>query len=106
MYLKKEKFNQLNCERARSQCNDLKTPQQSLATSTQSFSPQVDLTHPYISMKYIYFGGHLGGSVVEPLPLAQVVIPGSSPASGSPQGDYLFLLLPMSLPLFLCVSHE
>ena len=53
------------------------------------------------------FSGHLGGSVVERLPLAQVVILevlGSSPASGSPQGAYFSLSL--CLCLSLCVSYE
>ena len=51
--------------------------------------------------------GHMGGSVVERLPLAQVVISGSGIKShirllaGS-----LLLTLPMSLPLSVCVFHE
>ena len=53
--------------------------------------------------------GHLGGSVVEHLPLAQVVIPGPGIKShfGLPVGKLpsLFLPLPMSLPLSV-VSHE
>ena len=50
---------------------------------------------------------HLGGSVVEHLPLAQVVIQGSwdrVPALGSPQGSCFSLCL--YLCLSLCVSHE
>ena len=49
--------------------------------------------------------GHLGGSVVEHLPLAQVQIMGSwdGVPHGGPHGG-LFLPLPMSLPL--SVSHE
>ena len=50
--------------------------------------------------------GHLGGLVVEGLPLAQGVIlrpgtPGSS--MGLPAGS---LLLPLPVSLLLCVSHE
>ena len=49
--------------------------------------------------------GRLGGSVVEHLPSAQVMIPGSRDGSctGLPVGN-LFLPLPVSPPL--CVSHE
>ena len=47
--------------------------------------------------------GHLGGSVVEHLPLAQGVILGS--CIGLPVGS-LLLPLPMSLHLSLCISHE
>ena len=49
--------------------------------------------------------GHLGGSVVECLPLAQVVIPGSwdRVPLGLPTGSLLFPL-PVSLPLSLRVS--
>ena len=48
----------------------------------------------------------LGGSVVEPLPLAQVVIPGSWDEShiGFPAGS-LLLPLPVSLPLSVCLSR-
>ena len=50
--------------------------------------------------------GHLGGSVVEHLPLAQGVIsePGWSPTLGSLWGACFSLCLPLFLPL--CVSHE
>ena len=51
--------------------------------------------------------GHLGGSVVECLFLAQVVIPrvlGSSPTSGSHQGACLSFCL--CLCLSPCVSHK
>ena len=51
--------------------------------------------------------GHLGGSIVERLPLAQVVILrvlGSSPALGSPSEACFSLCL--CLCLSLCVSHE
>ena len=49
--------------------------------------------------------GHLGGSVVELLPLAQVMIwgPGIEFHIQVPIGN-LLLPLPMSLPLSLCVS--
>ena len=47
--------------------------------------------------------GPLGGSVVERLPLAQVVILGLSPASGSPQGACFFSLC-LCCCLCLCVS--
>ena len=51
--------------------------------------------------------GHLGGSVVEHLPLAQGVIPGSGMEAyvGLPAWS-LLLPLPVSLPLSVCVSHE
>ena len=51
--------------------------------------------------------GNLGGSVVEHLPSAQVVIPGSSDESriGLPSRSLLLPLL-LSLPLSVCVSHE
>ena len=49
----------------------------------------------------------LGGSAVEHLPSAQVVIPGSRIEShiGLLEGS-LLLPLPVSLLLSLCVSHE
>ena len=49
--------------------------------------------------------GHLGGSVVERVPLAQVVVPGPGIQSHIrlPAGS---LLLPLLFPLPLCVSHE
>ena len=51
--------------------------------------------------------GHLGGSVVEPLPLAQVVIPGSwDQVLHQAPHNSLVVPLPMFLPLSLCVSHE
>ena len=52
-------------------------------------------------------GGQLGGSMVEHLPLAQVMIPGPGMESRIkfPAG-ILLLPLPMSLPLSLCDSHE
>ena len=46
--------------------------------------------------------GHLGGSEVEHLPLAQTMIPAS--ALASPQGTCFSLCLCLCLPL--CVSHE
>ena len=46
--------------------------------------------------------GHLGGSVTEPLPSVQVVIPGSG--IDPPQGACFSLSL--SLCLSLCVFHE
>ena len=50
-------------------------------------------------------GDHLGGSVAEHLPLAQVVIPGPRIKfhNGLTMG-VLLLPLTMSLPLFLCLS--
>ena len=51
-----------------------------------------------------YVLGHLGGSVVEHLPSAQVMILGSSPASGSLQGTCFSLCLCLCLSLY--VSHE
>ena len=52
-------------------------------------------------------GGHLSGSVVEHLPLAQDMIqgPGIESLMGLPVGSLLFPL-PMSLPLSVCVSFE
>ena len=49
--------------------------------------------------------GHLGGSVVECLPSALIMIPGPRIESciGLPSG---ILFLPLSLPLSVCVSHE
>ena len=47
--------------------------------------------------------GCLGGSVVEHLPLAQGVIPGS--LMGLPTGS-LLLPLPMSLPLFVSLMNK
>ena len=51
--------------------------------------------------------GHLGGSVVGHLPLAQGMIPGCwiEPHIGLLVGSML-LHLPVFLPLSLCVSHE
>ena len=49
------------------------------------------------------FQGRLGGSEVEHLPLAQVLIPGQVP-HWAPNKEHL--LLPVSLPLSLCVYHE
>ena len=57
---------------------------------------------------YIYkraLKGHLGGSVVENLPLPQIVILGSWDQVLH-QAPHLMLSLPMSLPLSLSVSHE
>ena len=48
--------------------------------------------------------GRLGGSVVEHLPSAQVVIPGLIPALGSPWEACFSLCL--CLCLSFCVSHE
>ena len=50
--------------------------------------------------------GHLGGSVVEHLPLAQIVIPQSwiEPRIKLPPAGSLLLPLPMSLPLSVCLS--
>ena len=49
--------------------------------------------------------GHIGGPVVERLPLAQVVIrgPGMESHIGLP-AESLLLPLPMSLPLSVCLS--
>ena len=51
--------------------------------------------------------GCLGGSVVEPLPSAQVMFPGSwdRVLHQAPCREPAFLL-PMSLPLFLCLSWK
>ena len=46
--------------------------------------------------------GHLGGSVIEHLPLAQVMIWGP----GMESVGSLLLPLPMSLPLFLCFMNK
>ena len=46
--------------------------------------------------------GHLSGSVVEHLPLAQVMIPGIESCIRLPMGS-LLLPLPMSLPLSVCL---
>ena len=65
-------------------------------------APVIAVLHPYQNSQ-----GCLGGSVVEHLPLAQVMISGSGdgvPASGSPQGACFSLCL--CLFLCLCVSHE
>ena len=61
----------------------------------------------YLEYTEEYRKGHLGGSVVEPLPLVQVVILGSGIKSriGLLAGS-LLLPLPMPLPLYVCVSHE
>ena len=56
----------------------------------------------YNRAKESKFEGHLGGSVVECLPLAQVVVLGLSPASGSLQGACFSLCVSASL----CVSHK
>ena len=51
--------------------------------------------------------GHLSGSVVEHLPSAQIMIPGSwDRVPHQVPRRCLFFPLPVSLPLFLCVSHE
>ena len=55
-------------------------------------------THFIGESKKLIMLGHLGGSVVECLPLAQGVILGWSPTSGSPQGACF------SLCLCLCLS--
>ena len=56
-------------------------------------------------LKTCSWSGRLGGSVVEHLPLAQVVILGSSDrvCIRLPAGS-LLLPLPVSLPLSLCLS--
>ena len=56
---------------------------------------------------YLDQEGHLGGSVVEHLPLAQVMILESQDRVPYPAGSLLLLLpvsLPLSLSLSLCVS--
>ena len=57
------------------------------------------------TLKYISYTGHLSGSMGEPLPLAQGVIPGSGIESHIRLlgGN---LLPPLPLSLSLCVSHE
>ena len=51
--------------------------------------------------------GYLGGSAVRRLPLAQGMIPGSGIESRIRlPARSLLLPLPMSLLLYLCVSHE
>ena len=64
-------------------------------TEFKNFSPK---------KKKISVQGHLGGSVVEHLPLAQVMIPGSwdGVSHQAPQREPASL--PVSLPLSLCVS--
>ena len=57
------------------------------------------------NFKFPFFGGHLGGSVVEHLPLARGVIPGPwyQVPHHAPHREPV-LPLPMSLPLSTCVS--
>ena len=70
------------------------------------FFPTTSYFHIKNFLRFFRWEGHLGGSEVEHLPWAQVVIlgQGSSPTSGSLQGA-CFSLLPVSLPLSLCLSR-